>query len=237
MWDLGFVCLCAKQRQRGKCILVLHLCISRREKWKAFTQTDPLLCLWRLAMAAPATRFMSGTMRTVTPQPAAAVQGSLGLHFLFWWWARLLYGRVSAQSFMPHAHTHMCSWSAHVNTYLYRHMYICAHIHIQYMHACMLIHACMWMNTFLHTHIHTFISLNIHAHTYTHVICICMPYMHTCIHIFSLLHPPSLSTRFSQAGGFSLDNGWPLLPGPVIAANSVAAQVILTKMIFNWISN
>lgn len=219
MWDLGFVCLCANQRQRGKCILVLHLCISRREKWKAFSQTDPLLCPWRLAMAGPTTRFMSGAMRIVTPQPAAAVQGSLGLHFLFWWWARLLYGRVSAQSLMLHAYTHMC-----ISTYITIYTYVHIPVHT---YTCMHAHSC--------THIYLRLSPCTYMHTNTHVICICMSYTCTCIHICSLAlsfspSPSSpLSVRFSQAGGSSLDNGWLLLPGPVIVANSAVAQVISTK--------
>lgn len=167
MWDLGFVCLCAKQRQRGKCILVLHLCISRREKWKAFTQTDLLLCLWRLVMAASATRFMSGTMSTVTPQPAAAVQGSLGLHFLFWWWARLLYGRVSAQSFMPHAHT--CVHAVHM--WMHTYIDICTYVHTYTynicIHACSYMHVCEWIHSC--THIYIRLSPCIYMHTHTHM--------------------------------------------------------------------
>lgn len=177
MWDLGFVYLCANQRQSGKCILVLHLCISWREKWKAFSQTDPLLCPWKLAMAGPSTRFVSGTMRIVPPQPAVLYKAVWACTFS----SGDEQGCCMAE-WEPRAlccmHTHVCSCSAHVHAHLYTHMYICAHIHIQYMHVCMLMHACMWMNTFLF--VHTRVCMHIHAHTYAYVYLLA----HTCTHIY-----------------------------------------------------
>lgn len=78
-----------------------------------------------------------------------------------------------------------------------------------------------------------FISLHIHAHKHACNMHMHAIHMHMYTHKLSLSLSPSpsppLSVRFSQARGSSLDNGWPLLPGPVVTANSAVAQVISTK--------